>query len=59
MGVLQGAPKLGASAVFNFPAHRLRDELAAVPLSAVNLSEQVRRQTHSHSFHSRHFILLV
>ena len=42
-----------------FMTHGLRDELAAVLLSPIDVSDEIVGQDHRHSFNTGHFILQV
>jgi hypothetical protein len=59
MRIPQGTPKLVAPAAIEFAADSLRDEPAAILLPAVDLLQNIVRQSHSHAFDGSHFILLV
>jgi hypothetical protein len=56
---VQRPPKLRAAPAVEFTADGLGDELTAVLLSPVDVSEEVFGQSHSHTFHARYFILQV
>jgi hypothetical protein len=58
-GVPQRSTKLLTTAMIEFAPDSIRNELAAVLLSPVDVSDEFQRQGYSHTFDAGHFILLV
>jgi hypothetical protein len=56
VGIPQRPMKLRAAATIKFVADRLRDELAAVLLPPVNVSDEIIGQGDSHTINASHFI---